>query len=82
MIKTDADNINDERRKQALNRSLTNHPPPQQAMVAIEALRADAKTFGERLIRSCPDSRERSLALTALEESVMWAVKSLVLPES
>ena len=29
------------------------------------------------LIRTCPNSREKSLALTKLEESVMWANKSI-----
>ena len=81
-MKTDADRINDERRKQQLDRSLTNHTPPQQATTMIEELRADAKRLGQTIILKCPDTRERSLALTHLEEAVMWAVKSLVLPES
>lgn len=31
----------------------------------------------EELIEELPDGRYKSLALTALEESVMWAVKQL-----
>jgi hypothetical protein len=82
MIKTDADQSRDNQRLSALKASLTNHTPPQQAMAQIEQLREHAKELGEAIIRKCPDTRERSLALTHLEETVMWAVKSLVLPES
>jgi len=32
-----------------------------------------AKIFAQELCRFCPDSRERSLALTKLEEAVSWA---------
>lgn len=29
------------------------------------------------LIRTCPSSREKSIALTKLEESIMWANKAI-----
>ena len=82
VMKNDADIQNDERRKRQLFTSLTNHTPPQQSMAQIEVLRVAAKDFGADIIAKCPDSRERAVALTKLEESLMWAVKSLVLPES
>ena len=80
-MKTDLDRQNDLRRIDALERSLTNHTPPSQVAEQIEEIRYLAKTMGLRIINVCPDTRERSLALTHLEETVMWAVKSLVLPD-
>lgn len=80
-MKTDADLAQDRKRYAALERSLTNHTPPSQVIPMIEEVRELAKDVGERIIQLCPDTRERSLALTHLEETVMWAVKSLVLPD-
>ena len=72
----DADRV----RFEMLAKSLTNHTPEQDAILLIEGVRETAKGLGLLIISSCPDGRERSLALTHLEETVMWAVKSLVLP--
>ncbi len=36
-----------------------------------------AKSFAEILMLSCPRSRELSLALTNLEQSVMWAIAAI-----
>ncbi len=36
-------------------------------------IRATALAFAEVLDNTCPDSRELSLALTNLEQAVMWA---------
>jgi hypothetical protein len=35
--------------------------------------RAEYKRLAETLARTIPESREKSLAITALEESLMWA---------
>lgn len=67
-------------RLQALEASLTNHTPDDTAVAQIEMIRGLAKELGRQIIDACPDTRERSLALTHLEETTMWAVKSLVLP--
>ena len=71
--------VTDQERLAALERSLTNQPPNAEQIGRIEALREDAKTLGRFIIEACPDSRERSLALTHLEDATMWAVKSIVL---
>lgn len=39
----------------------------------FKAIRATAKTFAELINTECPDGREKSLALTKVEEAVMWA---------
>lgn len=64
----------------ALERSLTNHPPTSDQTVGrMEHLRAAAKGFGLALLATVPEGRERSLAVTKLEESVMWAMKGIAL---
>jgi hypothetical protein len=35
--------------------------------------RAEYKRLAETLARTLPESREKSIAITALEESLMWA---------
>jgi hypothetical protein len=40
-------------------------------------LRALAKTMADRIDRLCPHSREKSIAITKLEEAVMWANASI-----
>lgn len=62
-----------------LLRSLTNISPSRQTTTEIEAFRDFAKEYARAIVRLCPDSREKSLAKTKLEESVMWAVKAIVL---
>lgn len=71
--------MTDTERLAALERSLTNISPDAEQVERIEALRGDAKKLGRFIIEACPDTRERSLALTHLEDATMWAVKSIVL---
>lgn len=61
-----------------LDHSLTNHPPVDEGVVnQFELVRKVAKEMGETILNMCPDSRERSIAITKLEETVMWAIKSI-----
>lgn len=62
----------------SLDRSLSNVKPTEAGIAEIESLRFAAKAFGF-VILAQPPSRERSLAITKLEEAVMWAVKGVVL---
>ena len=64
-----------------LERSMTNHTPSAEQIERIENLRDAAKGLAWSLANECPESRERSLAATHLEEVVMWAVKSIVLEQ-
>jgi len=41
------------------------------------AIRSKAFAFATYLEENCPQSRERSLAITKLEEAVMWANASI-----
>lgn len=60
---------------------LSRFRPRYRALSAIDVERHDALKAAyeavERLIEALPARRYRALALTALEESCMWAVKEL-----
>lgn len=59
-------------------RNMTNHPPANDLVIAsYESLRADFKETAKQIDHLCPDSREKSLALTNLEQALMWAVASI-----
>lgn len=60
-------------------RSLTNVAPSEEQIQRIESLRGWAKDYASAIMRHVPEGRERSLAKTKLEESVMWAVKAIAL---
>lgn len=47
----------------------------------FQVLRDNAKALAHEIKKQCPDSRERSLALTKLEEVVMWANASIAREE-
>lgn len=51
----------------------TYHPPQGDQPNRYEAIRSAAKEFAYLIDGAAPDSREKSLALTHLEEAVMWA---------
>jgi hypothetical protein len=64
-----------------LNQSLTNIKPDDDQVDRIERLRIVAKHLGAELTMQIRPSRERSLAITNLEQSVMWAVKAILLED-
>lgn len=60
-----------------VERNFTYHPPKDDQPQRYEKLRDKAKKLARWVTKNCPESRERSLALTKLEESVMWANASI-----
>jgi hypothetical protein len=46
------------------------------------ALREKAKEFAFLIEQNCPDSREKSLAMTNLQQTVMWANASIAINET
>lgn len=60
-------------------RSTTNHTPKIETIEEIEKYREVVQKLAEILILSVPPSRARSIALTRLEDAVMWGVKSYIL---
>lgn len=55
----------------------TYHPPKGSQAERYEHIRAWALEFAQRINANCPDSREKSLAITHLENVVMWANASI-----
>ena len=49
------------------------HPPYGDQRERYETIRDYAKGFAHLLVQNCTTSRELSIALTHLEETVMWA---------
>ena len=62
-----------------VKRSMTNVRPSDQGINSIEIFRDACKYVVECIFEHIPDCRERSLALTHLEETVMWGVKAICL---
>ena len=56
-----------------LTRRFTYHQPKGTQPHRYEHLRRCAREFAREILLATPESREQSLALTALEEAVMWA---------
>lgn len=51
----------------------TYHPPKPGQPELYQAVRSKARELAELIDACAPESREQSLAFTALEESVFWA---------
>ncbi len=60
-----------------LEKRFTYHPPKGNQLARYERIRAFAKDFAYALDQMCPNSREKSLAWTHLEDCVMWANASI-----
>lgn len=56
-----------------LENNFTYHPPREGQAARYGELRDEAKKLAARILDLCPESRERSLALTELETSIFWA---------
>lgn len=60
-------------------RSMTNITPNEDQLRRITLVRATYQGLVATILESTPASREQSLAITNLEDSLMWATKSIVL---
>ena len=56
-----------------LETRFTYHAPKGDQVERYQKIRDMGKLFAELIIECCSDSRERALALTKIEEAVMWA---------
>ena len=63
--------------KARLKKDFTYHPPRTDQIPRYEEILDYARTFAATILKDCPPSRERSLALTSLEEAVFWANASI-----
>jgi hypothetical protein len=60
-----------------LENRFTCHPPKPGQPEAYRQLRSMGLDFARAIDSACPDSREKSLAITHLEDAVMWANASI-----
>ncbi len=58
---------------QDLKKRFTYHAPKGDQPEKYEYLRGAALEMSKMINETCPDSREKSLAITKLEEVVFWA---------
>ncbi len=65
------------RTKTDLYNRFTYHAPKGDQTDRYEEIRDAGLVLAELVVNHCPDSRERSLALTKIEEAVMWANASI-----
>jgi len=56
-----------------IENNFTYHPPNDDQIPRYKALRSLGKDLANAINSYTPDSREKSLALTNLEQSIMWA---------
>lgn len=57
-----------------LENRFTYHPPQDEQTVELyQMIRDHGHRFAELIDRRVPDGREKSLAITHIEETVMWA---------
>ena len=57
------------------------HSPSPEVQAIMTALRERMQALATYIDGAIPESREKSLAFTALEESAMWAMKALSLTD-
>lgn len=60
-----------------IERNFTYHAPKEDQISRYEEIRQNCKITAKVIDTLCPDSREKSLAITKLEEAVMWANASI-----
>jgi len=65
-----------------VDRNFKYHKPTEDQASRYNHLRDKAKEYATMVLEFCPDSLERSLALTKLEEAVMWANASIARTEA
>ncbi|KKN75077.1 hypothetical protein LCGC14_0384510 [marine sediment metagenome] len=55
----------------------THHTPKDDQPERYKKIRDLGYQFAHAINDGCPDSREKSLSITKLEETVMWACKAI-----
>jgi hypothetical protein len=64
-----------------IENTFTYHAPHGDQAERYMAMRVVAKHLAYLIDGSCPESREKSLALTNLQQAVMWANASIAINE-
>lgn len=64
-----------------IENSFTYHSPKGNQQERYVDLRDTAKALAVKILQQVPSSREQSLAITKLEEAIMWANKGIACNE-
>ncbi len=56
-----------------MTKRFTHHPPKGDQLERYPILRGQTQSLAELFLMNVPPGRERALAITKLEEAVMWA---------
>lgn len=64
-----------------IDRVFQYHPPTGTQPTRYTEIRVMARHFAHLIEQSCPESREKSTALTNLQQCVMWANASIAINE-
>ena len=64
-----------------INNVFSYHAPKGDQAERYTIIRETAKELARVIDEKCPDSREKSLALTNLQQAVMWANASIAINE-
>ncbi|QQS31893.1 MAG: hypothetical protein IPM50_09385 [Acidobacteriota bacterium] len=63
--------------QEQIDNTFTYHAPKTGQPDRYDAIRTMAKAMAVLIQEACPESREKSLAFTKIEESMMWANASI-----
>lgn len=63
--------------KEHIEKNFTYHAPKEGQPEKYTVIREEAKALAHLIDEQCPNSREKSLAMTKLEEASMWANASI-----
>ncbi|MDB4278445.1 hypothetical protein N9917_02445 [Deltaproteobacteria bacterium] len=69
--------MSNESSKNQVENNFKYHKPVGNQAEKYTEIRSEAKNLASLFLLHCPDSRARSLALTKIEEAVMWANASI-----
>jgi hypothetical protein len=64
-----------------IERAFNYHKPKEERVIDFNTIRATAKDLAFLIDDVCPVCREQSLAITKLEECVMWAIAAIAREE-
>lgn len=65
-----------------IERIFTYHPPFGDQAERYVKMRSEAKSLAATIQRSCPESREKALAITNLQQAIMWANAAIAINET
>lgn len=68
-------------KQEEINKIFTYHKPFGSQASSYEKIREEARLFAIGINNMCPESREKSLAITAIQQAVMWANAAIAIHE-